>query len=208
MRYEMKKRVFRSIGVALWLVTFLIATGVDAAPVALIRTAGLAAAPGIRFSPSSSTVDPGATFVVDVVVDDVADLGAFEFTVAFNPAVVQVQNIALGSFLGSTGRTTTPLGPNIDNVIGSFTFGGFTFGVAPGPTGTGTVAQITLRALGAGSSTVLTFTGAQLTNTSAGLLLPLTLTPGSVTVSGVTPTPTSILQRGRIYLPVLRKSVP
>jgi hypothetical protein len=200
----MKKTAFRSIGVALWLIALLVATGVHAAPVMLPGSA--AAGPVIRFSPSSSTVDPGATFAIDVVVDNAADLGAFQFTVSFNPAVVQVQNVTLGSFLGSTGRTATPLGPNIDNVGGSFTFGGFTFGVAGGPSGTGTVAQITLQAVGSGSTTSLTFADAQLTNTAADLLLPLTTTPGSVTVSG--PTPTSTLQRGRIYLPVLRRRVP
>ena len=202
----MKKRALRSMSIVLWLVALLLATGVHAAPATVARAA--AVDPVIRFSPSSTTVDPAATFVLDVIVDNVVDLGGFEFTVSFNPAVVQVQGVTLGSFLGSTGRSATPLGPNMNNGSGLFTFGGFSFGAAGGPGGSGTIAQITLQAVGAGGSTALTFTEAQLTNTAASLLLPLTMTPGAVTVSGPTPTPTSPLQRGRIYLPVLRKKVP
>jgi hypothetical protein len=208
MEYVMKRRALHSIVVALWWIALLATTWAHAAPVTTARLPGLKAVadPVIRFSPSSSMVDPGATFVVDVVVDNVVDLGGYDFTVTFNPAVVHVQNVTLGSFLGSTGRTAAPLGPNIDNAAGQFTFGGFSFGVAAGPNGTGTVAQVTLQAVGSGSSTSLAFTQAQLTNTAAALLLPLTTTPGSVTVSGPNPTPTS--QRGRIYLPVLRKAAP
>jgi hypothetical protein len=189
----MKKRARRSISVALWLVALLVATGIHAAPLALARLPGLAAVanPVIRFDPSSSTVEPGAVFVVSVVVDNVMDLGGYEFTVTFNSAVVHVQSVALGPFLGSTGNTVVPLGPAIDNTAGSFTFGGFTLPprAAPGPTGTGTVAQVTLQAMAAGSS-ALTFTRAQLTDTQATVLGPLTMTPGSVTVSGPTATPT------------------
>jgi hypothetical protein len=203
----MKKRALRSTSVALWLVTLLIATWVYAAPVTPAQLPRLAAVAGpmIRFDPSSSVVSPGAVFVVEVKVEDVVDLGGYDFTVTFNSAVVHVQNVTLGSFLGSTGRTVAALGPNIDNAAGSFTFGGFSFGAIAGPNGTGTVAQVTLQAMAAGSS-ALTFTTAQLTNTQATVLGPLTKTPGSVTVSGPTTTPTS--GRSRIYLPVLRKALP
>ena len=131
----MRTRAFRSLGIALGLVALLVATGVHAAPASLSWLA--AADPVIRFSPSSATVEPGATFVLDVVVDNVVDLGGFDFTVSFNPVVVQVQTVVLGSFLGSTGRTVAPLGPNIDNTAGSFTLGGFSFGAVGGPGGTG-----------------------------------------------------------------------
>ena len=112
MRYGMKKRALRSMSMVVSLAALLLATGVHAAPATVARAA--AVDPVIRFSPSSTTVDPAATFVLDVVVDNVVDLGGFEFTVSFNPAVVQVQGVTPGSFLGSTGRTATPLGPNID----------------------------------------------------------------------------------------------
>lgn len=205
----MKKRALRSIRVAPWLITLLVATGVLAAPTARLQGSAGLADPVIRLSPSSSTVDPGATFVIDVVVDNVVDLGGYDFTVTFNPAVVHVQNLALGPFLGSTGNQVAPLGPSIDNTVGKVTFGGFTMppNAAPGPSGTGTVAHLTLQAMAAGSS-ALTFTKAVLTNTQATVLGPLTMTPGSVTVSGATPTGTPTSGPSRIYLPVLRKAMP
>jgi hypothetical protein len=145
----------------------------------------------IRFNPASSTVGPGDVFVLDVVVDNVVDLGAFEFTVTFDPAVVHMQSATMGSFLGSTGRTVVALPLSIDNTGGSVTYGGFTFGSAAGPSGTGTVAQLTLQAVAAGSSS-LDFSAAQLADTQAHVLGPLTKSSGSVTVSGggVTSTPT------------------
>lgn len=207
MTYRKKKRALRSTSVALWLVTLLVATWVYAAPVTpaqLLRQAAVAG-PVIRLDPPSTTADAGDVFVVNVVVDNVADLGGYDFTVTFNSAVVHVQSVTLGPFLGSTGRTVGALGPHIDNAAGSFTFGGYSFGAAAGPNGTGTVAQVTLRAMWGGSS-ALTFSGVQLTDTQATVLGPLTITPGSVTVVGPTPTPTP--ERFWIYLPVLRKAMP
>jgi hypothetical protein len=203
----MKKRVFRSTSIALWLIVLLVAAGVYAAPVSLARLPGLFAVadPVIRFDPPTSTVAPGAVFVVNVVVDNVTDLGGYEFTVKFDPGVLHVQTVTLGPFLGSTGRTVAALGPDIDNSAGSFTFGGYSFGATGGANGMGTVAQITLQAIASGNS-ALTFTRAQLLNTQAAVLGPLTMTPGAVTVSGPTATPT--IGRSLIYLPVLRKAIP
>lgn len=204
----MNKRCLRGIAVALLLIPLLVTLWVHAAAAGAAWLPGprAIAAPAIRFDPPSSAVNPGATFVLNVIVDNVVDLGAFEFTVAFDSGVVQVQGVTLGPFLGSTGRTTAQLGPNIDNSAGSFIFGGFSFGTVGGPNGTGTVAQVTLRAVGAGS-TALTFSAAQLTDTQAPPTVTYpTVIPGLVTVSGPTATPT--LQRIRIYLPILRKAVP
>ncbi len=155
--------------------------------------------PVIRFNPSSITVEPGATFVIDVVVDNVADLGAFEFTVAFNPAVVQAQNVTLDGFLASTGRpvVVAPDAPKIDNVAGTVKYAAFSFGTAAGPSGTGTVARITLQAMAPGSSAPLTFvhvppaSRTQLTDSQGIVQTPLTMTPGLVAVSGVVVTHTA-----------------
>lgn len=187
----MRKRALRRVSVALWLIALLVATGVQAAPATLARLA--AADPVIRFSPSSVTVASGASFAIDVVVDNVVDLGAFEFTVAFDPGVVQVQNVALTSFLGSTGRTVVvaPDAPKIDNVAGTVKYVAFSFGSVAGPNGTGTVAQITLQAIGSGNSTSLAFTAAQLPNTQGVVQTPLTMVSGLVTVSGAVATHTA-----------------
>jgi hypothetical protein len=219
MRYCMEKRSLHS-RVASWLITLLVAACVYAVPVARAWLPGLAAVAGpvIRFEPLSSTVQPGAVFVVNVVVDNVADLGGYDLTVSFNPAVVHVQTVTLGSFLGSTGRTVGALGPSIDNAAGSFTFGGFSFGATAGPNGTGTVGLVTLQAMAPGT-TDLTFGAAQVLDTQAQVLGPLTMTSGSVAVSGATATGTPTVVAtptvtrtplsgpNSIYLPVLRKAM-
>jgi len=184
----MNRRVV--LGIALCLVSLLVSHTVYAARLAPAwgPQSAAVADPVIRFSPSSRTAETGASFSVDIMVDNVVDLGGYDFTVAFNPAVVHVQGVTLGPFLGSTGRSAFPVGPSIDNVGGQVSFGAFSFGGA-GPNGTGTIASVTLQAVGAGSSD-LTFTQAQLTDTYAVLLLPLTKIGGAVTVLGGTDTPT------------------
>ena len=100
-----------------------------------------AAAPnvvGIGIQPVVATTTVGGSVTVNVVITSAANLGAFEFTLAFAPATVAVTNVQTGPFLGSSGRTTYPLGPVIDNVAGTVTFGAYTLGAAPpGPNGNG-----------------------------------------------------------------------
>ena len=60
----------------------------------------------VRFEPDSVNVGaPGTTFNVNIVIQDVADLGGFEFSVNYNPAIVTIADksqVTLGAFLGST----------------------------------------------------------------------------------------------------------
>lgn len=134
--------------------------------------------------PDKRALLEGGSFTVDVVVEDVDDLGGFQFTMVFSPTVVKVDNVALGPFLGSTGRSVSPVGPNIDNVNGTVTFGGYSYGSAPGPDGTGVVATITLSPLAEGESDLcLPEAGAQLVDTN-GTTIPLASTEcGHVTVT-------------------------
>jgi fibronectin type 3 domain-containing protein len=187
----MKRRSFHSIVVALCLMALLVAPGVQAAPLVSPRFAEVEAlaSPTIRFDPSSSTVSPSTTFIVGVAVDGVADLGAVEFTMTFNKAVVTVVTVTLGSFLGSTGRSVGAPLPVINNTTGTAKYAAYSFGTAgTGSNGTGTVAQVTLRAVALGS-TNLTFTSAQLTDTQWDPLTVVTpaVTAGQVTVSTTIP---------------------
>lgn len=162
-------------------------------------------APGIRIEPPSSTAQPGSLLYVQVMVEDVLDLGGLDLTIAFDPAVLQVDGATLGSFLGSTGRAVFALGPLIDNGVGVLRFGGFSFGEQPGASGTGIVAQVSLLAQGEGVSG-LTFSRVQLADTRGQAMQPVTITNGSVSVLGsptATPTasPTPLVRR--LYLPLL-----
>jgi len=114
------------------------------------------------FSPSSQQVgDDEGSFTVDVQIQDVTDLAAFQFDMSFDPAVVHVTDVTLASFLGSGGLNTAALGPSIDNTAGTLSFGGFAYGAGSGASGTGALATITLAPQAAGNS-ALALSGVQL----------------------------------------------
>ena len=153
----------------------------------------LAAAPhalSIGLQPAVTTTSLNATITVDVVITDAVDLGAFEFTLSYAPAVVAVTDVQLGAFLGSSSRPAYALGPHIDNNAGTVSFGGYTLGATPsGPNGAGILATITFHALGIGSSDLI-FTHSLITDRLAAIQT-VTTQPGQIIVSGATPTPTT-----------------
>lgn len=106
----------------------------------------------IRLDPSSQTVDLGEQFTVVVMIDECSDLGGFQFDLLYIPTIVTVDGVTLGAFLGSTGRSVSLLGPQIDNEAGKVVFGGWSLGETPGPNGTGELAIISLTAQGEGES--------------------------------------------------------
>jgi len=109
----------------------------------------------LRLEPEQATARAGQTVKVSVVVEHAVNLGSFEFAVNFDSAVACVTGITLGPFLGSTGRSATPLGPRIDCPAGQAKFGAFTFpSGAGGPSGSGVVAVITFEAVAAGQTTL------------------------------------------------------
>ena len=116
-------------------------------------------------SPSTRQVgDDEASTTVDVQIQDVSDLAAFQFDVTYDPAVVHVDDVTLGAFLGSGGRNTAALGPDIDNGTGRVAFGGFSYGTGSGAEGSGTLATITFSPQATGT-TSLTLTNVQLRDT-------------------------------------------
>jgi hypothetical protein len=184
MRHCVERRSLHSIVVGLCLTALLVASGVEAASLvaAGFPEAEALVAPTIRFDPSSSTVSTGATLGVNIVVDNAADLGGFEFTMTFDPAVVTAVTVTLGSFLGSTGRSVGAVTPIIDNTMGTVKYAAFSMGTGPGPDDTGTLAVVTLQAVAAGS-TGLNFSQAQLTDTQ---WYPMTVVTPSISAGTVT----------------------
>jgi len=55
----------------------------------------------VRVNPLTTNVQPGDSFSVDIRVENVTDLYGFDVTLHFNPAYLQVDSLALGSFLSS-----------------------------------------------------------------------------------------------------------
>ena len=108
--------------------------------------------PTVRVEPAQSTVAVGESFTVSVMIDEASDLGGFEFDLLYIPTIVTVDDVTLGDFPGSTGRTVIPIGPITDNEAGKTSFGATTAGIGPGPSGTGDLAIISLTAQGRGES--------------------------------------------------------
>jgi hypothetical protein len=118
----------------------------------------------VRVVPSSDTVNVGADALqVDVVVENVENIAAFEFTLEFDPSVVELApdeagqvRAECGSFLGSTGRQVQSVGTSTtDN---SLTFRCVSLGPPvsvgglEGPSGSGALASLWLRPLAEGES--------------------------------------------------------
>lgn len=78
-------------------------------------------------------------------------LAAFEFTIRFDPALLEPEAASLGPDVGRTGRQFQCLQP--DQKRGSFSFGCISIGLEPaGTQGTVTLAGVTFRTLAAGTS--------------------------------------------------------
>ncbi|WBS04603.1 cohesin domain-containing protein [Pseudoduganella sp. SL102] len=103
-------------------------------------------------APNPSTV--GQTVELDVQLVDVTDLYSYQFSLQFDPTVLQVSSVELGDFLGGTFNSTG----SFDNAAGtvSYVFSSL-LGAIPGVSGTGSLGTISFQAVGAGNSTVSFF---------------------------------------------------
>jgi len=146
--------------------------------------AGSASTAVVRVEPANRNVGQGAVFTVAVSIQGAQDLGAFQFDLGFDPAIVQVNGAALAPFLGSTGRNTAIVGPNIDNGSGLVRFGAFSYGSQPGPVGDGDLAMITMTAPASGN-TLLDLRNVHLSDTTANAQV-ATVEDGTVTATLLT----------------------
>lgn len=154
-------------------------------------------APTITLSPNPLSMPAATTSALDVQIDGAQDLGAFEFIITFDPAIVRIDGVTLGPLLGSTGNTAALLGPVIDSSAGTVRFAAYTVGTAAGPDGGGRLATVQVRALRDGISP-LNFTKVRITNRAA------TVAPGAAAING------SVLVGAgtgpRLWLPWMRRS--
>jgi len=137
----------------------------------------------IGIDPQQKTLMVGETVNLDVVVENVTNLGAFEFTILYNTDVVHASSAQVGAFPASTGRTVIPVGPSINNLSasGTVTFGGASMGTDAGPNGSGVLGAVTFTALAEGSTT-LNLQNIKVTDINGQTVTVDTLLPGQVTV--------------------------
>ena len=108
----------------------------------------------IEISPGASTVSAGDPLSLDITINDVADIYAFEFDLSFDPSILSAIGITEGPFLAAGGATSFLPG-SIDNALGTVSMTGDSLlGPIPGVTGSGTLATIDFIALAVGTSPV------------------------------------------------------
>jgi hypothetical protein len=109
--------------------------------------------PVVRIDPAQSVVGVSDTFTVTVMIDHASNLGGFEFDLLYITTTVTVDDVTLGDFLESTGRTVFWSESDIDNEAGKVILGAAANDSPfPGPNGTGVLAIISLTAQGEGQS--------------------------------------------------------
>ena len=106
-------------------------------------------------SPLQQTVPFAAgSAQVEVQLDAASDVGAFEFSLKYDPAVLRDPAIQPGPFLGSTGRPIFCPAPVVDSVLGTLLYGCASVGLGDGVTGSGVLATVTFRFAGTGTAAI------------------------------------------------------
>ena len=96
----------------------------------------------IYLSPSNSTHSmANGVFTQDIDVRQASGVAAFEFSLHFEPSILRVISVDFGDFLSIPGCTVIPVGPIIDNAVGTVKYGAASFG-ACGASGSGTLSHI------------------------------------------------------------------
>jgi hypothetical protein len=109
---------------------------------------------------SSNIVDtrliPGTQFSINLTVDHVEELWAYQFTLSFSAGVLHGVNVEHGPFLESRGgKAVVVPGPGFDNDAGTLgLFAAYLFPIVKFPTGGGTLATVTFKVVGYGSSPI------------------------------------------------------
>lgn len=174
--------------------TLALARRLAAAVLLAAGTASAAlAAPALSIVATPDPVAPGATLELDVRVADIADLYAYQFSLSFDPAVLQASGYGAGGFLSAAGPVFAD-GGAVDNAAGTISFAfASLLGAVPGASGGGSLAHFSFNVVGAGT-TVLNF-GDVLFLNSALNDIAVGYGPATVVVSSV-PEPSAYLMFG------------
>ena len=170
-----------------------------AAAVWLAATTAQAQTPTMKIVPAGQTVDiSDGNLSIDIVIEGVGNLGAFEFKLVIDPAVVRLVGVTEGSFLGSTGRQVHCQAPTYYQSAPGMPADTLRFACAttgtgtPGPAGSGTLATVTLAPRKAGTSilNLIAWDDETGTTNTIGDTIEVTSSGGQVTVVGSGPEPT------------------
>jgi hypothetical protein len=153
----------------------------------------LAAGAQVTLVATPNPATQGSTVDVDVLISQVTDLYAYQFSISFDPTLLQVSGLAMGSFLSAGGTTLGDTG-TIDNTAGTVTFAyNSLVGALPGVSGSGTLLTLHLNAIGTGTSALGFVPADTLFLDSTLATIGLTTTDSSVQVAAVVPEPETYL---------------
>ncbi len=135
----------------------------------------------------------GSTLDVDVMISGVADLYAFQFSLSFDPSLLQSTGVSEGSFLAGGGATYGSNG-DVDNSAGTISLMGYVLqGPVSGVTGDGVLMHLSFNAVGLGTAT-LGFSDPVFWNTAFNDI-DVNLQPGNVVITAV-PEPDALWMLG------------
>jgi len=111
----------------------------------------------VKIDPAQITLNETETCTLNVVIENVTNLGSFEFFIDYDTGIVHADTVLIGNFLASSGRTLFPVytAPDNNSNPGTVRYASASLGgtTAPdGPSGTGTLAHIVFTAQESGDT--------------------------------------------------------
>ena len=108
----------------------------------------------LRFEPQSTTLKPGETATIGVVIEDVKDLFSIPMLLQYNPAVISVEEVRHGGFLSGGGTQEIAIVQRVDKERGQAIISATRQPNTPGVNGTGTLVGVVIKATAPGSSSL------------------------------------------------------
>lgn len=145
----------------------------------------VAAGPILSITPSTSTVNQGDSFSLDINISDVTDLYGYQFDLLYDPTILTANAITEGTFLAGGGSTLFIPG-DATSTPGDLSFTiGLLLGAVSGVSGDGTLAQVSFTAASAGLSAI-SFSNVILQDSVGGIINAQSV---NASVNSVTPVP-------------------
>jgi general secretion pathway protein D len=107
--------------------------------------------PTLLFQPATSTLKPGETTTIGVVVQNVQDLYSVPLLLQFNPAVISVEDVRQGGFL-SGGTQEIAIVERVDKERGQAIISASRMPNTPGVSGSGTLLGVVIKGVAPGNS--------------------------------------------------------
>ncbi len=145
----------------------------------------------IRASPQYQTVDKNNGFNITIQASNITDLYGYQFTLIFDPSILEVVRISSTEFLVMDNASTIVIVNRINNAVGSLEYAETRTGVQNGVNGSGALAIIDFNAIANGIS-VLGLENVLLSDSNTNEIK-VGVVNGSVNVGGVTTTTTITL---------------